>query len=82
MIKEFISDCLEKAKKEYFETDHHHYGSENAKDVEWVNLLKTMDRDFYEEWIEPVIEQEDKDLWDCSNKFMLYMLTKDVIEEM
>ncbi len=82
MIKDFIKECLEQAKEEYFNTDHRFHGDENAKDAEWTNLLKRMDRDFYDEWIDPVIEQEDKELWDCSNKFMLYMLTKEVIEEM
>ena len=82
MIKDFIKECLEQAKEEYFNTDHHFHGNEEAKDAEWTNLLKRIDRDFYDEWIDPVIEQEDKDLWDCSNKFMLYMLTKEVIEEM
>lgn len=82
MIKEFIKECLEEAKKEYFETDHHNHGSEEAKDAEWNDLLKHMDRDFYEEWIDPVIMESDKDLWEVSDKFMLYMLTKDVIESM
>lgn len=81
MIKDFIKECLEQAKEEYFKTDHHFHGNEEAKDAEWTNLLKRMDRDFFDEWIDPVIEKEDKDLWDCSNKFMLYMLTKEVVGE-
>ena len=79
MLKEFIKKCLDIAKEEYFETDHHGHGSEEAKDAEWENLLKHMDRDFYDEWIDPVIYQEDKELWDCSNKFMLYMAVRDVV---
>ena len=81
MLKDFIKECLEEAKKEYFNTDHHSYGCQDAKDTEWDNLLKHMDRDFYEEWIDPVIMANDKDLWDVADKFMLYMLTKDVVEE-
>ena len=81
MIKDFIKECLEQAKEEYFNTDHHFHGDENAKDAEWNNLLKNMDRDFYNEWIDPVIDEKDPDLWSVSDKFMLYMLTKDVIEE-
>lgn len=79
MLKEFIKKCLDIAKEEYFETDHHYYGGDEAKDTEWNNLLKNMNRDFYEEWIDPVICYEDKDLWDCSNKFMLYMAVRDVV---
>lgn len=82
MIKDFIKECLGQAKEEYFETDHHNYGSEEAKDAEWNNLLKHMDRDFYEEWIDPVINREDEDFWFVSDNFRLYMLTKDVIEGM
>lgn len=81
MIKNVIRECLENAKEEYFNTDHHNHGSDDAKDAEWNNLLKHMDRDFYEEWIDPVIMEEDKDLWEVADKFMLYMLVKEVIEE-
>lgn len=82
MIKDFIKECLEQAKEEYFNTDHHFHGDENAKDAEWDNLLKNMDRDFFDEWISNVIYEKDQDLWYIADKFMLYMLTKDVIEEM
>jgi hypothetical protein len=82
MLKEFIKSCLDIAKEEYFETDHHGHGGEEAKDAEWNNLLKNMDRDFYNEWISPVIEHEDLELWYVADKFMLYMAVKDVIEEM
>lgn len=81
MIKDFIKECLEQAKEEYFNTDHHYYAGQAGKDAEWDNLLKNMDRDFYDEWIDPVIDEKDPDLWSVSDKFMLYMLTKDVIEE-
>ena len=81
MIRDFIKECLEQAKEEYFNTDHHYHAGKDGKDAEWDNMLKNMDRDFYNEWIDPVIDEKDPDLWDCSNKFMLYMLTKDVIEE-
>lgn len=81
MIKDFIKECLKEAKEEYFNTDHHYYGGEEAKEAEWTNLLKRMGRDFYNEWIDPVIDEKDPDLWSVADKFMLYMLTKDVIEE-
>ena len=80
MLKEFIKKCLDIAKEEYFNTDHHGHGSEEAKDAEWNNMLKHMDRDFYDEWIDPVFYEEDKLLWDCTNKFMLYMAVKEVME--
>lgn len=82
MIKDFIKECLEQSKEEYFKTDHHYYAGQAGKDAEWNNLLKNMDRDFFDEWISPVIDEKDTDLWSVSDKFMLYMLTKDVIEEM
>lgn len=82
MLKEFIKNCLDIAKEEYFNTDHHTYGGQAGKDVEWDTLLKNMNMDFYLEWISPVIEHEDLELWYVADKFMLYMLTKDVIEEM
>lgn len=81
MLKDFLAECLEKAKEEYFKTDHHYYEGQNGKDYEWNNLLKKMDRDFYNEWIDPVIDEKDPDLWSVSDKFMMYMLTKEVIEE-
>ena len=81
MIKEFIKECLKEAKEEYFNTDHHYYAGKEGKDAEWNNMLKNMDRDFYNEWIDPVIDEKDHDLWIVADKFMLYMLTKDVIEE-
>lgn len=80
MIKDFVSNCLKQAKEEYFNTDHHYYAGQNGKDAEWDNLLKNMDRDFYEEWIEPVIYKKDIDLWSVCDKFMLYMLAKEIIE--
>ena len=79
MIKDFIKECLEQAKEEYFRIDHHYYAGQPGKDAEWDNLLKNMDRDFYNEWIDPVIDEKDPDLWSVSDKFLL---TKDVIEEM
>lgn len=82
MIKEFIKECLKEAKEEYFNTGHHYYGGEEGKDAEWTNLLKRGGRDFYNDWIDPVISKKDSDLWYACDKFMLYMLTKDVIEEM
>lgn len=82
MIKEFIKECLKEAKEQYFKTDHHYYAGQNGKDAEWKNLLKNMDRDFYNEWIDPVIYEKDHPLWGVADNFMLYMLTKDVIEEM
>lgn len=81
MIKDFIKECLKEAKEEYFNTDHHYYAGQEGKDAEWNNLLKNMDRDFYNEWISPVIDEKDPYLWSVADKFMLYMLTKDVIEE-
>ena len=81
MIKDFIKECLNEAKEEYFNTDHHFHGDENAKDAEWNNLLKRMDSDFFDEWINPVIYEKDQDLWSVADNFMLYMLTKDLIEE-
>jgi len=81
MINDFIKECLEQAKEEYFETDHHYYGDENAKDAEWDNMLKRMDRDFFDDWIDPVINEKDPDFWNVANRFMLYMFTKEVIEE-
>lgn len=82
MIKDFIKECLNEAKEEYFNEDHHYYAGQSGKDAEWDNMLKNMDRDFYNEWIDPVISEKDNDLWSVADKFMLYMLTKDVIEEM
>lgn len=82
MIKDFIKECLNESKEEYFKTDHHFYSDENSKDAEWNNLLKNMERDFFDEWISNVIYNKDQDLWYIADKFMLYMLTKDVIEEM
>jgi hypothetical protein len=79
MLKEFLKECLDVAKEEYFNTDHHHHIDE---DSEWKDMLKRMDRDFFDEWISPVIDKKDNDLWYACDKFMLYMLTKDVIEEM
>ena len=82
MIKDFIKECLKEAKEEYFNTDHHYYAGQEGKDAEWNNLLKNMDRDFYNEWIDPVIYKKDHALWGVADNFMMYMLTKDVIEEM
>ena len=79
MLKEFIKNCLDIAKEEYFETDHHGHGSEEAKDAEWNNILKHMDRDFYDEWIDPVIYHEDEDFWFLADKFRLYMNVKEFV---
>lgn len=79
MLKEFIKNCLDIAKEEYFETDHHGHGSEEAKDAEWNNILKHMDRDFYDEWIDPIIYYEDKDFWFLADKFRLYMNVKEFV---
>ena len=81
MIKDFIKECLNQAKEAYFNEDHHYYAGQAGKDADWDNMLKNMDRDFYNEWIDPVIYEKDRDLWYACDKFMLYMLTKDVIEE-
>ena len=79
MIKKFISECLKEAKDEYFETDHHYYAGQAGKDAEWENLLKHMDRDFYDEWIDPVIYHEDEDFWFLADKFRLYMNVKEFV---
>lgn len=81
MIKDFIKECLEQAKEEYFKLDHHYYAGQDGKDEDWNNLLKKMNRDFFDEWIDPVINEKDPDLWNVANRFMLYMVTKEVIEE-
>lgn len=82
MLREFLTKCLEMAKADYFATDHHHYGSEEAKDVEWKRLLKQMDRDFFIEWIDPVIYDLDIYLWQVSDGFKMYMEVKEMVEEM
>lgn len=82
MLKKFIKECLEQAKEDYFETDHHYHAGQNAKDAEWTVMLTSMDRDFYDEWIDPVINTKDPHIWGVANRFMLYMFTKEVIEEL
>lgn len=81
MLKEFIRECLKKAKEEYFNSSHEYYAGQTFRDAEWNNLLKNMDRDFYIEWIDPIIEKEDEDLWYTADSFMLYMVVKKVVEE-
>lgn len=81
MLKDFLAECLEKAKEEYFKTDHHGPYTDEEKDVQWSNLLKHLDRDFYEEWIDPIIWEDDLDLWNVADKFMMYMVVKEMIDE-
>lgn len=78
MFKEFLKQCLDIAKEEYFETDHHGY---TDKDEEWNTLIKNMNRDFFDEWISDIIFEQDDELWYACDKFMLYMAVKTVAEE-
>ena len=69
MIKKFISDCLEEAKEEYFSDDHHSYGGEAGKDVEWRSVF---DEDIFFEFVLGKIELGCPDLYRITHPFDLY----------
>ena len=82
MIRKTLKKVLyaPETKNGYFANDHHYYNGQEGKDAEWDNLLKSMTKDFYDEYISLFIKDEDKDLWEVADSFMLYMLCKEIVK--
>lgn len=76
-IKGFIEECLEEAKQEYFNDDHHYYPNEAAKDVEWKNIF---DDDIFFEYVLEKIEKGCPDLYQLSTPHSLYVYCLEMVK--
>lgn len=77
MIRDFIEECLEEAKEEYFRNDHHSYGGQYGRDAEWETIFN---KDIYTTYVEPLIEAYDEDFYDLSNKHSLYVYCLNLVK--
>ena len=77
MIKKFLTECLEEAKKEYFDNDHHYYGGQEAKDVEWKNIFND---DIFFEYVLDKIENGCPDLYRISHPYDLYHFCLEMVK--
>ena len=77
MIKTFINNCLEEAKKEYFNDDHHSYAGEAGKDAEWRRIF---DEDIFYEYVLEKIENGCPDLYLLSTPHSLYVYCLEMVK--
>lgn len=77
MIKEFIEDCLEEAKDNYFADDYHNYAGKAGRDAEWETIFN---RDIYTTYVEPIIEAYDNEFYDLANKHSLYVYCLELVK--
>lgn len=70
MIKKFIIKCLEEAKEDYFNDDHHYYNCQEAKEMEWERIF---DEDIFYEYVLDKIETNSPDLYRLSTPHNLYV---------
>ena len=77
MIRKFIAECLEEAKQDYFSDDHHTYGGEAGKDVEWRSVF---DEDIFFEYVLEKIENGCPDLYQLSRPMSLYVYCLEMVK--
>jgi len=78
IIRKILKHCIEAAKREYFEIDHHYYKDENGKEAEWKHLI-SIDEDVFNEYILPIIQAECFDLYELSTPESLYVFCKQIV---
>ena len=77
MIKEFIEECLEEAKDNYFDNDHHYYAGQDGRDAAWEAMF---DRDVYTTYVEPLISSYDEEFYELANKHSLYVYCLNLVK--
>ena len=77
MIRDFIDECMEEAKENYFANDHHYYAGKAGRDAEWQVIFN---QDIYTTYVEPLISSYDEELYDLADKHSLYVYCLNLVK--